>query len=782
MPRPAARFPLICLTLALAPAALPVAQETADEVDVWVDFERGDMHGVAPMHEQLPLDYIETEVGGVPCVATEGESNRHWLCFDVPRSFVSNARGGRYTLVIRYLDDVAGGLITVRYHGDKDPLAQAIRMQRQGSGEWRELVLNLPDAVFLNGAMGVADFAVYGFTDTGDPREADVFVSGVWLSRRAIDLHVEPAAIPLGAPAEQQVCRVRAVALDGTGGVAPDGTVITFSAGRGTIDAEATTSRGVAEATYRSDGVFGTVVVSAGWDFVSTWATIAQVQEDEPLVEGMFLVGSLARGEAQPLEQAHAETSFAEIVTDEESGERNLVLHYAFAAGAPGQPHITCPLNVPVPGRPRELVLETKGNPAGHHFQLILQDAQGTQYTVMPRWRRLRPGWRMYTVDVEDYDDCWGPAADGVMDFPISVVAARYVCVEGDREGEVVLRDLWARGLFPPDALPPMAPVTESGRSEDGLRVPVRMFSAGHVVDNIQGAADVDELMRIAGPLYGAAEGRNMEALLAYERMVELGADQPRIRWRLGMLCYKNGRFEKALEQADAVLEQEGPPYREGDWPRLLRAWCLDGLERREEAVAEYQAVAEMVKVAEDDGNIWHREGPVEAIRAWCEYGAAQPVPRWKRAPNAGPEYLEVADKSKWRVSCNRGQERDRFAGDSRAESFWSIGGDQKTGDWFAIDFGDVLLDVGRVVLDDDGGTNTYPWDIPGHMVIEGSVDGKTWEELGRAKGHPVNVVDVTFEPRPLRHIRATLTEETGERKYVEWRIYEAYVYRQIQP
>ena len=115
---------------------------------------------------------------------------------------------------------------------------------------------------------------------------------------------------------------------------------------------------------------------------------------------------------------------------------------------------------------------------------------------------------------------------------------------------------------------------------------------------------------------------------------------------------------------------------------------------------------------------------------------------------------------------------------DRNAETFWSPDSVQKTGDFFCIDMGEVVHDTARLVLDDDGGTNIFPWDSPAPMRIEGSVDGNQWVTVGTAHGDAFNVIDVTWEPCSLRYVRATITDEAAEENYVNWRIYEAYVYR----
>ena len=774
MSRACAMLPVFLLV-----ADVGLAQGLAGRDDIWADFSRSDMQGLEPMHAAGACDYVERDLDGVRCVATDGASGKHWLCFDVPRQFITSARPTRYTLIIRYLDAPTDGLVTVRYHAARDAMAQAIRFQRQGTGEWRELVLSLTDAVFMNGTMGCADFAVHGFTDTGDPRAADVFVSGVWLSKRTIEVSAQPDAIPTGLDPAQQTCTVRALAYAGTGGLAPDGTVIRFSATGGTIEPEANTKAGVAEARFTPDGAAGTAVVSADWDIVSGWATVAKVPGDQPLQEGRWLGETFEEAPPGDLERVNAATSFADVAEmDNVPGGKCLQIHYCFQAGVPGQPYVTCPLSLPVPGRPQAILVSAKGDGSPHHFQLVVQDARGTMYTIMSVERALRPDWQEITLPVETYDDCWGPNANGVMDFPVTIVGARFVCLGGNQlEGDIYLSRIRGQGLFPADALaePPLTPQTFARRTPDGLLIPAPREPLGYIAENLVAMQDPNQLAEELEKLYATPAGRNTEAIEGYRRLVQFWPDNWWNRTRLATLLFKAGDFAGALEQADEALKStEYPPT----WRRLLRARILDGLGRREEASKEFAALADILASTKPEPGYSLWPG---ALRGWaeaCKEAVTDPIPFYKRAPNASPDYQEITDLARWSVQCNRGQERLPYAIDRNPESFWSIGGDEATGDWFLIDLGEVVLDVARVVLDDDGGTNVYHWDLPGEVRIEGSVDGAKWEQLALTRGTPRAVIDAAWDPRPLRFIRATLTENTPKGDLPEWRIYEAYVYR----
>ena len=668
-------------------------------------------------------------------------------------------------------------------------------------------MLNLPDAVFRNGANAVADIAVYGFTDTGDARAADVAISGIWVSKQAIDLRIEPPAISLGVPAAQQNSRVRAVVHDGEGGLVPDGTEVNFRATGGTITESAQTVHGIAETAFTPDDTAGTALVWAEVGFISAWGAISKIDADEPLVQGGWILENFDEFEPPEPERMNAETSFIEILEDEDERHpvmgHKLHVHYAFQDAPPGQVYLQVPLNIPVPGRPTGLRLSAESDGNDNHLTFIFQDAEGTFFTALPEGRSLSKGERVYGIDLEDYDDTWGANANGVIDYPVTIVAARHVRVGGPMEGDFNLKHISAEGLmiaselegdtvtsFVMDRAPRSTArylaqgqrwwYSGGSRGDDGLRYPpTGMGLPDFIRDNIEGAETAEEIRDQLHEAFASPWGRFHEAQALCDRIVEL--DPETADWHRGRarLLYKAGRFEDALTSADRALELSGEDYVYRNWTELTRALCLDGLGRRDEAVALYERLGAAIEVTDDPENRWyHRAGPVEAFQTWCEAGVNEPVANLKRAPNSGPEYAEIHDKSEWLISASRGDERVPFACDNKPDSVWTPGGRLRAGDWYMVDMGEIVLDVARIVLDDDGGTSPYPWDITPPLVIEGSVDGETWEELGRAKGHPINVIDVTWEPRPLRCIRATLTEEMGENQYIEWRIYETYVYQ----
>jgi len=794
MNRARLRSALVVLGLFLLTTAAD-AQNLATADDLWANFETGQVLGLQAMHAGGVNDYVERTVNGVRCVATDGASGKHWLCFDVPRAFVTAAGPACYTLIIRYLDEPKDGLVTVRYHGANDPMAQAIRFQRQGSGEWCDMVLQLPDAVFLNGTQGVADFAVHGFTDTGDARAADVLTSAVWLSKRIVNVCVDPAAVPDGGAPETRVCRVVAAAYSQGSGPAPDGTKLTFTASSGTVEPEAVTRNGVATVRFTSGGKVGTAVISATWESVTGWATVATIKGAEPLRQGTWVGETFEEATAKEPERNNADTSFVDIAAEgAHDGAKCLVIHYAFKPGPPGQSYVTYPLNLEVPGRPSSIGIWVKGDAGGHHFQLLLQDASGTFYTVMPPGRALRPNWQHLSVPVETYDDCWGPNADGVVDYPITLVGARLVGMPGQAlEGNIALDQITAEGLFPPAALPAVTAAPGAG----AILYPVPREPIAWVVDNLKGIEDAQTLWNEANRLTAAPAGRNPEAIVAYQRLIELGETSVSNHWVLARLYYRGREFEKALAETDTVLKSPSLGYLGEDWVRIVRAWCLDGLNRRAEAAAEYAAAAKALEASiaptppapppgaagqppEIKAPVRNRRS-IEMERAWCERGAKEALPFHKLVPNAGPDYREVPDAVSWTTSCSRGFERLAFATDRNPETFWSPNFVQKAGDFFALDLGKVIPDVARLVLDDDGGTNIHSGDLPGPMRIEASLDGRQWDQVATTQGDPFAVVDVAWDPRPTRYLRTTLTEAVTEGAYGNWRIYEAYVYRKVR-
>jgi glucosylceramidase len=85
-----------------------------------------------------------------------------------------------------------------------------------------------------------------------------------------------------------------------------------------------------------------------------------------------------------------------------------------------------------------------------------------------------------------------------------------------------------------------------------------------------------------------------------------------------------------------------------------------------------------------------------------------------------------------------------------------------KPGDWFAVDLGEVKL-VTRIVLDAQS-TDRYPraWGL------RISTDGKIWSEpIASGKGTG-SVTPIDIEPKKIRHIKIT---QTGESKHHRWSV-----------
>jgi len=366
------------------------------------------------------------------------------------------------------------------------------------------------------------------------------------------------------------------------------------------------------------------------------------------------------------------------------------------------------------------------------------------------------------------------------MDFPVTIVGARWVCLGGaPLEGDICLDSIGAEGLFPADAvamaaLPEVGPQL-AGRTPDGLLIPAGREPFGYIVENLAAMTDPVRLGPEAGKLYATPVGRDPEAIVGLKRLVELLPTDSYSHMLLAALLFRAKDFTGALAEADASLQT---PTFHTDWSRVWRARILDELGRRDEASKEYAALAEAFLATDPNTQTFHWPGVMRVWTEACKQAVEAPLPFHKGAPNASADYREITDLSRWVAQSSRTSELGKYAIDRSAETFWAIGGDQETGDWFVLDLGEIVLDVARLVLDDEGGSNTYPWDLPGEMRIEGSVDGTKWQELGVAAGDPRTVIDVAWEPRPVRFLRATLTENAPKESFVEWRIYEAYVYQ----
>ena len=225
----------------------------------------------------------------------------------------------------------------------------------------------------------------------------------------------------------------------------------------------------------------------------------------------------------------------------------------------------------------------------------------------------------------------------------------------------------------------------------------------------------------------------------------------------LGRIYTRQGRYADAL----AVLSERGR-----DWSPLTRAFCLDALGRREEAVALYQQ--------------WAGAGDIDEFSAWAQLGLQQPT--WPADLDIRPESSEVQVKSApgWHAAAfdSVAPTRVEFAIDENPYSRWAAWGRelaQERGEWFQLDFDTPVL-MSRVVLDHQGAGSIYISDWPRGLSVTYTTDGVSWQEVAVTPAGPMQPATVRFEaPHYVRAIRFELTKPYHY--WAAWAIHEIYVF-----
>lgn len=226
----------------------------------------------------------------------------------------------------------------------------------------------------------------------------------------------------------------------------------------------------------------------------------------------------------------------------------------------------------------------------------------------------------------------------------------------------------------------------------------------------------------------------------------------------LGRMYVRQGRYQDALDILSAPDALRG-------WQGLVRAWCLDALGNREEAVRIYR------KLERGRGS----------LAQWGALGLKQPT--WPGELEIQPEAGEVllSPGPSWRALAHRSPSpfRPEAAIDGDGAVRWTAnagedGPGQEAGDWFELDFGEPT-EVTRVVLDHQGSRGPYISDWPRGIKARFTSNRQTWRSAHVAPAGPMQPAAVTFDrPQAVRAIRFELTETHSPES---WSIYEVFVF-----
>ncbi|MBU1273913.1 MAG: glycosyltransferase family 39 protein [Proteobacteria bacterium] len=163
-----------------------------------------------------------------------------------------------------------------------------------------------------------------------------------------------------------------------------------------------------------------------------------------------------------------------------------------------------------------------------------------------------------------------------------------------------------------------------------------------------------------------------------------------------------------------------------------------------------------------------------EEIRGWrLFYDVAAP-----------PDHPQVASPASWRLEAEPNPLWSPRAADYNASLGWRTGQGQKPGQRLVVDLGKITSGVCQVLL-----FNGMAEDAPHRILVRGSSDGQTWDQLVEVEGLPVpfawtggdklvalrfdNWQELRFPPHSLRYLRL---EQTGHRPRWNWSVLEVLV------
>jgi len=247
------------------------------------------------------------------------------------------------------------------------------------------------------------------------------------------------------------------------------------------------------------------------------------------------------------------------------------------------------------------------------------------------------------------------------------------------------------------------------------------------------------------------------EAERSYLHVLEEDPNNFEARLHLGRMYTRWGLFDEALE----VL----PP---GDsyWSDLNRAFCLDALGRRQDAVAIYERLK----------GVGH-----DSVAEWAKLGLERPT--WPHDLDIKPvsgEFL-LKPRPEWRAwaSGSSAETTPQAAIDGDRMVRWSNGGapddsGQAPGQWFQLDFGSPVS-VSRVVLDHYGVKSFYTNDWPRGVKASYTSDGANWLSADVSQAGPMQPATVCLNPPAMvRSIRFELTQSHSPEW---WSMHEIYVF-----
>jgi len=276
----------------------------------------------------------------------------------------------------------------------------------------------------------------------------------------------------------------------------------------------------------------------------------------------------------------------------------------------------------------------------------------------------------------------------------------------------------------------------------------------------VKALIDAAEALRLKACAEGAERWHETEA--AYlATLAKLPYHAP-TREMLGRMYTRWGQFEKALQYLSPSS---------GGWSRLYYAFCMDGVGKRDQALAIYSQYA--------------KGDPTWVGTQWAKLGLEKPIWPWDLDIPAEAGEVRIKPDSHWHATATAtvipGKPhltgRPELAIDGDRTTSWAtsgVGAGQTPGEWFKLEF-DTPLSVKRIVLDHYGKKSIYTNNWARGIEAEITLDGATWHKVDVTAG-------AIFEPsmvrlEPVQSIKAIKFTTTATHDPEWWGIYEVFVF-----
>lgn len=240
--------------------------------------------------------------------------------------------------------------------------------------------------------------------------------------------------------------------------------------------------------------------------------------------------------------------------------------------------------------------------------------------------------------------------------------------------------------------------------------------------------------------------------------------DVVRLRKEFAAMQKAGKRLQKADGEMNALKREISPWFRQfeltGDAGcTILRALDLKGNKR-------LAAFFECVNIQDEMRSLtrpeWRGGKIVQVDHIEVAMYAMTPVLNAAFAHINDEIYASLSNRARihpvFIASCGNPKENAHAVTDGKPNTAWSSDCHQRPGQWFGLDFGELIAVQNMSVV--TGGPRTADYAIEGQFEI--SRDGTNWESVGSPVAGPMAILSMENKPVRARKVRFRLTQEYG--------------------